>query len=76
MHIVMIASECAPVSKVGGLGDVVAGLSRELELRGNSVDIVLPKYDCMRYDHIWGLHIAYQDLWVPWGDGAIHCSWC
>ncbi len=74
MHIVMIASECAPVSKVGGLADVVSGLSRELELRGNLIEIILPKYDCMRYDHIWGLHVAYHDLWVPWGNGAIHCS--
>src|SRR5258706_214527 len=31
MYIVMVASECAPVAKVGGLGDVVDGLSRELE---------------------------------------------
>jgi starch synthase len=74
MYIVMIASECAPVSKVGGLGDVVYGLSRELENRGQLVEIILPKYDCMRYDHIWGLHVAYQDLWVPWDHGAIHCS--
>lgn len=74
MFIAMIASECAPVAKVGGLGDVVFGLSRELEIRGNSVEIILPKYDCMRYDHIWGLQITHQDLWVPWGDGAIHCS--
>ena len=64
MFIVMIASECAPVAKVGGLGDVVFGLSRELELRGNAVDIILPKYDCMRYDQIWGLQVTYQDLWV------------
>jgi len=74
MYIVMIASECAPVAKVGGLGDVVYGLSRELEIRGNTVEIILPKYDCMRYDHIYGLHIVYPDLWVPWHRGALHCS--
>jgi starch synthase len=28
----------------------------------------------MRYDHVWGMHDAYQDLWVPWYGGAIHCS--
>jgi starch synthase len=74
MYIVQIASECAPVIKAGGLGDVVYGLSRELELQGNCVEIILPKYDCMRYDHIWGLHDAYRDLWVPWYGEAIHCS--
>lgn len=74
MYIVQIASECAPVIKAGGLGDVVYGLSRELEIRGNCVEIILPKYDCMRYDHIWGLHDAYQELWVPWYGAAIHCS--
>lgn len=74
MYIIMVASECAPVSKVGGLADVVYGLSHELQIRGNEVEIILPKYDCMRYDHIWGLHLAYQDLWVPWGHGTIHCS--
>lgn len=74
MYIVQIASECAPVIKAGGLGDVVYGLSRELEIRGNTVEIILPKYDCMRYDHIWGLHEAYNDLWVPWYGAAIHCT--
>lgn len=74
MYIVQIASECAPVAKVGGLGDVVFGLSRELEIRGNSVEIILPKYDCLRYDKIYGLQVAYQDLWVPWYGGAIHCT--
>lgn len=74
MYIVQIASECAPVIKAGGLGDVVYGLSRELENRGNCVELILPKYDCMRYDHIWGLHDAYLDLWVPWYGAAIHCS--
>ena len=74
MFIVMVASECAPVAKVGGLGDVVFGLSRELEIRGNSVEIILPKYDCMRYDHIWGLQVTYQDLWVPWFNYYVHCT--
>ncbi|MCP2731497.1 glycogen synthase GlgA [Limnofasciculus baicalensis] len=74
MYIVQIASECAPVIKAGGLGDVVYGLSRELEIQGNCVELILPKYDCMRYDHIWGLHEAYRDLWVPWYGAAIHCS--
>jgi starch synthase len=74
MFVTMIASECAPVAKVGGLGDVVFGLSRELEIRGNAVEIILPKYDCMRYDRIWDLHVTYQDLWVPWFNYKVHCT--
>ena len=74
LYIAMIASECAPVAKVGGLGDVVFGLARELDIRGNSVEIFLPKYDCLRYDQIYGLQLTYKDLWVPWCNGAIHCS--
>jgi starch synthase len=74
MYVVMVAPECSPVIQVGGLADVVAGLSRELELRGNAVEIVLPKYDRMRYDRIWGLTVDYRDLWVPWYGGAVHCS--
>ncbi|MGJ3250705.1 MAG: glycogen synthase GlgA [Elainellaceae cyanobacterium] len=74
MYIVQIASECAPVIKAGGLGDVIYGLSRASEIRGHCVEIILPMYDCMRYDHIWGLHDAYRDLWVPWYGATIHCS--
>ncbi len=74
MYIIQIASECAPVIKAGGLGDVVYGLSREMAIRGHTVEIILPKYDCMRYDQVWGLHEAYRDLMVPWCDGAIRCQ--
>ncbi len=74
MYIAMMTPELAPVAKVGGLGDVVFGLSRELEIRGNFVEIILPKYDCMRYDHIWGLQIDVHDLWVPWYGGTVHCT--
>ena len=71
MFVVMITSELAPVAKVGGLGDVTFGLARELELRGNAVEVILPKYDCMRYHHIWGLTKAYENLQVPWFGGMI-----
>ncbi len=74
MFVVMVAAECAPVAQAGGLGEVVFGLSRELELRGNTVEIVLPKYDCLRDDRVYGLTVAYEDLWVPWYSGAIHCT--
>lgn len=74
MYIVMVAPECAPVAQAGGLGEVVYGLSRELEIRGNSVEIILPKYRCMRYDQIYGLTVTYQDLWVPWYGGKVHCT--
>lgn len=74
MYIAMVASECAPVAKVGGMADVVFGLSRELELRGNAVEIFLPKYDCMRYDHIWGLQVTWENLWVPWFNYHIRCT--
>lgn len=74
MFIVQISSELAPVAKVGGLADVVFGLSRELEIRGNAVEIILPKYDCMWYDEIWGLHKIWDELWVPWHVTSIPCS--
>jgi len=74
MYVVMVASEFAPVAKVGGLGDVVHGLSGEMSRRGHAVEIVLPKYDCMRYGRIDDLKIDYQDLWVPWAGGHVHCS--
>lgn len=74
MFIVMVSSECAPVAKTGGLGDVVEGLSRELSVRGHDVEIILPMYDCMRYDRIWGLTKTFADLMVPFHGTAIHCD--
>ncbi|MBK8479959.1 MAG: glycogen synthase [Proteobacteria bacterium] len=74
MYVIQVAAEIAPVAKVGGLADVVFGLTRELEARGHDVEVILPKYDCMWYDQIWGLHRVFDDLWVPWYGGAIHAS--
>ncbi|CAN6445436.1 unnamed protein product [Victoria cruziana] len=55
LHVVHIAAEMAPVAKVGGLGDVVSGLGKALQRRGHLVEIVLPKYDCMKYSGIENL---------------------
>lgn len=67
----MVASEYAPVAQAGGLAEVVMGLSRELALRGHVVDVVIPKYDSMRYDQIEMLTTAYEDLRVPWYSGHV-----
>jgi starch synthase len=74
MYVVMVAPECAPAAKAGGLGDVVSGLSRELELRGNAVEIILPKYAGLRYSDIWEPRPCYHDLQVPWHGGAVRCT--
>ncbi len=62
MHIINIASELAPVAKVGGLADVLLGLSRELSWKGHDVDIIIPKYDCMDTEGIRDLNIYIEDL--------------
>ena len=74
MHITMISPECAPVAKVGGLADVVYGLSRDQQRRGAILDVILPKYDCLRYKTIERLTEIITDLNVPWNGGSIRCS--
>lgn len=74
MYVVMVSPECAPVAQAGGLGEVVFGLSRELEIRGNAVEIILPRYRNIRQDQIYGMCVSYADLWVPWYDGAVRCT--
>ncbi|HEY2380276.1 MAG TPA: glycogen synthase GlgA [Terriglobia bacterium] len=44
MRIVMVAGECVPFAKVGGLGDVLGALPPALEKLGVSVTIVIPRH--------------------------------
>jgi len=62
MHIVHIASELAPLAKVGGLADVLLGLCRELSWKGHDVDIIIPKYDCMDSAQIRDMNIEVRDF--------------
>lgn len=45
MKVVQLGVEFAPIAKVGGLGEVIQGLSRELTRQKVQVDVILPKYD-------------------------------
>ena len=65
------AAEMAPVAKVGGLGDVVTGLSKAMIDRGNVVETVLPYYKSLEkvrknmkreYVIIWNMGVGWG--WV------------
>lgn len=45
MYIIHLTTELAPIAKVGGLGDMVAGLSKALAQAGEKVEVILPFYD-------------------------------
>src|SRR5438093_13554667 len=44
LHVCMVAGECLPFAKVGGLGDVIGALPAALEKLGVSVTIVIPRH--------------------------------
>jgi len=71
MHIVHVASELAPVAKVGGLADVLLGLSHELAWEGHDVAIIIPKYDCLDTDQVSNLHVDEPDVVFEYGGKQI-----
>lgn len=79
MYCVHIASELAPIAKVGGLADVLLGLCRELSWKGHDVDIIIPKYDCMDSDEVRDLSIDIPDLMSyydgEWYHNTIWVGW-
>ncbi len=63
MHIVQIVTELCPIAKVGGLADVIYGLSKELSKQKHKVEIILPKYDCLNYGGLKNLKVEFRELW-------------
>ncbi|MBA3723120.1 MAG: glycogen synthase GlgA [Parachlamydiaceae bacterium] len=79
MHIVHVASELAPLAKVGGLADVILGLCRELSWKGHDVDIIIPKYDCMDSEQVRDMTIDQNDLMSfyqgEWYSNTVWIGW-
>ena len=47
MHVLFVASECAPFIKTGGLADVIGSVPKALAGIGVSVKILLPAYPAL-----------------------------
>lgn len=63
MRIVHLAAEMAPVAKVGGLADVVLGLSRAQIAQGHEVVVLLPKYAHLDpLDHVMDVPVHLVDV--------------
>ena len=48
MKILFVATEMAPLVKVGGLGDVIGSLPKELKKNGVDVSVVIPYYNTIK----------------------------
>eukprot|EP00249_Psilotum_nudum_P024017 c29061_g1_i1 orf=359-2758(-) len=75
MNVIVVAAECAPWSKTGGLGDVVGALPKALARRGHRVMVVAPRY--ANYKEAWDIGVrqrhtvAGQDVEVAYFHGYI-----
>lgn len=60
LHVVHVTAEMAPLAKVGGLGDVVAGLAKACLDMGHKVEVMLPFYECIPQHQISELTAAEE----------------
>ncbi|KAM3401857.1 hypothetical protein ACQJBY_006068 [Aegilops geniculata] len=70
MNIILVAAECAPWSKTGGLGDVAGALPKALSKRGHRVMAIVPMYGNYEEPHQIGepkrYQVAGQDMEVKY----------
>ena len=80
MEILFVASEVAPWSKTGGLGDVAGALPRALAARGHAVSVVTPRYGSidpkrealLRRDGAVRVRGEATTLWVRTGKPTVY----
>ncbi len=63
MHIIHITPELSHCAKIGGLADVVYGLCKQLQREGHTIDIIMPKYDCMLYEELQNITIIHENVY-------------
>ncbi|CAN0857738.1 Granule-bound starch synthase 2, chloroplastic/amyloplastic [Linum grandiflorum] len=76
MNIILVAAECAPWSKTGGLGDVAGSLPKALARRGHRVMVVAPRYGAYIEPENTGIRKMYkvdgQDLEITYFQAYIN----
>src|SRR5688572_33482839 len=73
MEILFAATELSPLVKVGGLGDVVAALSKALRQLGHKVTLAMPRFPALERG---GLLVAGRltPLTFPMGDSQVEVT--
>ena len=78
-RVAFISSECTPLAQTGGLGDVVAGLSKALRKRGHDARVIMPLYgsiDRFKYGITFSrsccVHFGHgEEIWVGVFEGKL-----
>lgn len=67
MKVLMVATESNPYIKVGGLGDVVFGLSKSYVEEGHDVSIIIPFYEKLKHDPKFNYtHAFSMEVYMGW----------
>ena len=72
LKVLLVASECVPFVKSGGLADVVGALAKVLSARGHEVVVILPRYSMIDAGR-WDLQHFLSPLGVWMGTDE---EWC
>ena len=75
MKILMLASECAPFSKVGGLADMVSSLSKQFAEDGCDVKVWTPFYSSIKRADNFKRVLAPLSVHLGWGIEEFAAVW-